>query len=119
MDTGIIQISGLNVSCLIGTLAWEQQIPQKLIIDVSYQFNAKKIIESDHINDVVDYTHIIDTINTYAAQNNAQLLETFTAKLANHLQHTYSLAYVYLQVKKPGAVPNATYVSASIKLEQQ
>ena len=45
MDKGIIQISGLHVSCIIGTLAWEQQHPQKLIIDLSYYFNTKNVIE--------------------------------------------------------------------------
>lgn len=111
-----IHLSNLSVPCIIGTLPWEQTIQQTLVIDLSYQFEVEPLAESDDLNDTVDYSKVVNAIHCFATENHIQLLETFTVRLANELQRQFDLAWLYIQVKKPGAIEKADYVAASIEL---
>lgn len=111
-----MQISSLRVPCLIGTLAWEQQTPQTLIIDLAYHFDPTPFAKSDNLNDTTDYSEIVTAIQNFAAKNRVQLLEAFTQRLATMLQQKFDLSWLSLQVKKPGAIPKTDYISASVEL---
>ncbi len=110
-----LHISSLTLKCIIGTLPWEREVPQKLVVDVWYEIDSVPFEEADDLADTVDYTAIVATIEKFAAENCLKLLESFTKRLATQLQHQFGLKWLRLHVKKPGAISKADGASASIE----
>lgn len=117
MTNATLFIHDLRVVSLIGTLPWEQKVHQPLIIDLAYTFDSSKAV-SDDLNDVTDYRSVVDLIQSFAVENHFQLLESFTEHLATALQQTFTLSWIKLSVKKPGAIPSCSYVAAQIERSQ-
>lgn len=115
-SSGKIHISDFKVSAIIGTLAWERQIEQPLVISLSYQFNPDTFNLSDDISDAVDYAAVCDSITEFTRHSQYQLIESFTYQLASMLQTKYTLSWLSLEVKKPSAIADARCISASVEL---
>ena len=50
-----LRITGLEVSTYIGIRAWEQQVLQRLSIDLELEIDAARAARSDDIADALDY----------------------------------------------------------------
>jgi len=109
MDT--ITLSSITLSTLIGIHAWEQRVPQKLQLDITFQTDAATIANNDSIETAIDYERVVKTIFAFATENHCQLIETFAHKLANHLLEHFPTTMVALSLHKPGALKEAKNVT--------
>ncbi len=109
MDT--ITLSDITLSTLIGIHAWEQRVPQKLRLDITFQTDAAKIGASDTIEKAIDYERVVQVITEFTKSHHCQLIETFADKLAHHLLAIFPTTMVALSLHKPGALKEAKNVS--------
>ena len=113
-----VLIKGLRVPTCIGVHAWEREIRQELVLDVTLEWNNRLPAASDNVRDCLDYTAVSDWIMHYLAQSQAQLIETVAEQIAIGLLHQFGVAEVSLTVKKPGAVPQADWVGVELTRTQ-
>jgi dihydroneopterin aldolase len=113
-----VLIKGLRVPTCIGVHAWEREIRQELILDLTLSWNNRTPAASDKVQDCLDYSAVSDWIMLYLGQSQAQLIETVAEQIALGLLHYFGIAEVSLTVKKPGAVPQAEWVGVELTRTQ-
>ena len=107
MDT--IFIKGLSITTRIGAHEWEQQIQQRLLIDLSIPVDFQGI--NDELCNTLDYATLCSTITTYLENQSFKLIETVANQLAIFIKETFNIAAITITVHKPQAVKNAQSIS--------
>ena len=113
MDT--IRIKGLKVETIVGVHAWERKVPRPVAIDLELAVDVAQAARSDALKDALDYAAVAQAVTAFAAASSFQLIETLAQRLAEKLQQDFGVAWLRLEVHKPGAVPRAQDVSVSIE----
>ncbi len=108
-------IKGLSIQTTIGFYAWEKEIKQTLVIDLSMGWDTAKAAENDELAKTLDYAEISEKIAEFANQNPVDLIETLAERLANFLMTKYHIPWLTLAIHKPNAVHNAQSVGVEIE----
>lgn len=108
-------INQLKVTTLIGVHAWEQLSMQNLLLDIVIQIDAQQVAQADDIQQALDYDQVVKYILTFAQQNHFQLIETFAERLTQALLEHFSLPWIELTLRKPGALLQAKEVAITIE----
>lgn len=110
-----LQITGLRVSAVIGVHAWERQLRQPLLIDLSLEMDATAAAASDQIDDALDYGAVARRVTELIEASSFQLIETLAESIASTVLDEFAPASITVKIDKPGAVPRAQGVSIEIK----
>ncbi|QJQ97027.1 MULTISPECIES: dihydroneopterin aldolase [Halomonadaceae] len=113
MDRVIIE--ALEVDTVIGVYDWERKIHQRLSLDLELATDIRPAAACDDLTLTLDYAAICERIARFADENAFALVETFAERLARLLQEEFSIAWLRLCVRKPGAVRAAAAVGVIIE----
>lgn len=113
--TDSVLIEGLAVDAIIGVYDWEREVSQRLLVDLEMAWDNRVPAASDDVSDALDYAQVSDRVSTYLVQASPQLLETAAEGIANLLQDEFSVRWLRLTLRKPGAVPAAAAVGVKIE----
>jgi dihydroneopterin aldolase len=110
MDTLIVQ--GLSVHTQIGVYAWEQQIKQQLLIDITIpsDFSACE----DDIKQTLDYDALCKKVTSFVEEGSFQLIEYVADNVAMLVQEAFNVTDITVSVSKPHAVKNAAMIKVSV-----
>ena len=114
----IIKIKNLRLKPIIGVYKHEQITPQEIIINLVLEYDARKAMESDNLEDALDYDIIKAQIESLVDDNRFRLLE----RMADHILTTI-LAHDIIQkatieIDKPAAMDKADSVSFTLSRKQ-
>ncbi len=112
--TDFIEIKELVIEMSIGAYAWEQQVPQKVIVDVKLMCDTSRAGNSDHLTDAIDYVQVADSIVATAKERHYTLIESFAETASHKLLNVPGVEAIDLTVTKPGAIVGAGSVSVTI-----
>jgi len=95
-----IHIEALTFECIIGILDFERQKAQKVIVDLTIDYN--------YSNDFfINYAEVITLIKEDMLKNRYELLETALNALEKKLVATYpQIEYFHLKITKPDILNN-------------
>ena len=105
MDT--VFIEGLDVKTVIGIHDWERNIRQQLVIDLELATDIRPAASKDNIEHTLNYQLISQRITEFVQQSSYGLIETLAEHLAALLMDEYSVPWLKLTVRKPGAIADA------------
>lgn len=114
-DIDVVSIEGLNVDTVIGVYDWEKEQKQTLTLDIQMSWNNQAAASSDDLNDALDYALVSETVTQWVAEKPRQLIETVAEGVATLVLNEFGVQNVEVKVSKPGAVPNATNVSVTVR----
>ena len=114
-----VYIKGLSIQTTIGFYAWEKEIKQKLVIDLTMGWDISKAASNDELDKTLNYAEISTVIEQFANDNPVDLIETLAHRMADFLINTYQIPWLKLSVGKPGAVHNASTVGVEIERGKQ
>jgi 7,8-dihydroneopterin aldolase/epimerase/oxygenase len=114
-NTDTIRIKGLKVEAIVGVHDWERKVPRPVVIDLELAADVARAANSDALKDAVDYAAVAQAVGAFASASKFQLIETLAERLASMLQKDFGVAWLKLEVHKPGAVAGAQDVSVSIE----
>ena len=77
-----IEINGLTVTTVVGTLPHERVIPQPLRVDLALEVDLHDAGRSDELADTVDYGDVTDRIAAVMRENKDVLLERLADRIA-------------------------------------
>jgi dihydroneopterin aldolase len=104
-----IEINDLEVTTHIGVLPEEQDLPQKLWLDVAFEIARPFAELDDALERTVDYTAVADAVTDFSRTNRGRLIETFAVRLADLVGRRFPVRRVEIAVKKV-VLPNTRHV---------
>ena len=114
-----VRIRGLKVEAIVGVHDWERRLPRPVVIDLELATDAARAAKADALKDALDYAAVAKAVTEFVGASQFQLVETLAERLAEKLRAQFGVAWVRLEVHKPGAVPGAQDVSVSIERGQR
>lgn len=108
-------IEKLEVITTIGAYDWEQEIKQKLVLDIEMAHNNKPAGKSDNVEDALDYAKVSQAVIAHIENGRFLLVERVAEEIAELIMSTFSVPWVYIRLTKPGAVPQAAGVGVVIE----
>lgn len=109
-----IYIEQLTVFTQIGVYDWEQQIQQKLLLDLEIAWQNAAAGTQDRVEFCLDYSKVVSAILTFLAQNHYQLIEAVAEQTAQHLLQQFPIQWLKIKVSKPDAIAQAQNVAFEI-----
>lgn len=113
-----IIIEGLEINTVIGVYDWEREKPQKLIFDLVLTTDLTKAMQSDRVEDTVDYAKVAETIEVLTRQHQPELLEKFADTLLKQLFDKFNVEAIQLKMTKPDILPQTRSVGIELFREK-
>ncbi len=84
----IVKIKDLEIQCNIGLYEWEKTYDRKLLINLEMQLVNQKVIQTQDINDTIDYELIYNNIKKIVHSKYYELLENLASDILDMIiQH--------------------------------
>lgn len=107
----------LTVGARIGILEHELQGTQPIYIDAEFDVAVQQAADDNHIDTVLDYRDLRQTILDCCLKEHVNLLETLIEHTAQTLMSQYpSIARLRLRISKPEAFADCDAVGIEIEL---
>jgi len=84
-------LKNIEVEASIGVYEQEKLGPQRLVLNVRYDFESLEAALSDNLNDTVDYAQIETLLHEFCAVKHYELLETLHRELSAQLNQKFPL----------------------------
>ncbi|MGR5219891.1 dihydroneopterin aldolase [Vibrio parahaemolyticus] len=111
-------IEQLEVITTIGVYDWEQEIKQKLVLDIEMAHDNAPASKSDDVADALDYSKVSEAVLNHIENGRFLLVERVAEEIAELIQTQFSVPWVKIRLAKPGAVPQARSVGVVIERGQ-
>jgi len=110
----IVFIEQLTVFTTIGAFEWEQQITQKLVLDIELAWDNRLAAKSDDVKDCLSYAEVAQSVLAHIQNQRFALVERVAEEVAELLMREFATPGVRITVNKPGAVAQARNVGVKI-----
>ncbi len=107
----IIHIKNLRLKGIIGIYDHERVQEQDIIINLEIHFDGTKAVETDQIEQTIDYDTITQQITKLIRDSKFYLVETLADKLLNLVMQEKRVLKARVEVDKPQALKNADSIS--------
>ncbi|MGD9624799.1 MAG: dihydroneopterin aldolase [Arcobacter sp.] len=94
-----IHINDLSFKCIIGILDFERIKKQKVIINLSFEYEFSK-------DKFINYAEVSNLIETTMKKEKFLLLEDAILHIENLLNSTYNISNLYIKISKPNILTN-------------
>ena len=107
-------IEHLEVIATIGVYDWEQEIKQKLVLDLEMAHDNRPAAQSDDVAHALDYAAVSEAVTQHIQNGRFLLVERVAEEIAELIMTRFSVPWIKVRVTKPGAVANARGVGVVI-----
>lgn len=111
----LVFIEQLEVITTIGVYDWEQEIKQKLVLDLEMAHDNKPAAQSDDVQFALDYSTVSQAVTDHITEGRFLLVERVAEEVADLIMTRFSVPWVKVRLTKPGAVVNARGVGVVIE----
>lgn len=113
----VLELSGLEVSCIIGDLPEEREREQVLRLDVGLELDLSVAGRSDRLEDTVDYAALAGEIDGALKAGRYSMIEAAAERVAEVVLGDGRVRGVRVRVEKRGAV--AGLAAAVVKIRRE
>jgi 7,8-dihydroneopterin aldolase/epimerase/oxygenase len=111
----IIFLKEMTVESHIGVHAWEQLLPQKIMLDIEMAMPSSLSCKSDEIKDTVNYAEVVEFVEETLQKQSFQLIEALGEKLANGIMERFHVAWIRITVTKPAIIPKVKSIGVTLE----
>jgi FolB domain-containing protein len=109
----IIKIENLKLRTIVGIYDWEKEKKQDVIINIEMEFDGTKAIESDSIDDTIDYKTITKEVIDMVEGREFNLIEKIAGDAMKIVMQNDKVQRASVRVDKPGALRFTDTVSVT------
>jgi len=109
----IIKIENLKLRTIVGIYDWEKEKKQDVIINIDLEFDGTKAIETDSIDDTIDYKTITKEIIEMVEGQEFNLIERIAGDAMKIVMRNDKVQKASVRVDKPGALRFTDTVSVT------
>ena len=110
----ILTINKMQLPVFIGVFPWEKQVKQTLTFDADLQIDFTRAVQSDALEDTIDYGAVQLCIEKCCDEQHFNLLERLASVLADRLVENFALTGLRLRVTKPHSLENTQSISIEV-----
>jgi 7,8-dihydroneopterin aldolase/epimerase/oxygenase len=96
-----VELHGLSIYTHHGVGDAEQEVGQRLVIDVSFDVPDCDAVLTDRIEDTIDYAEVADIVALAATQRSLRTLERLGGVIAERLMERFGCETVRVRCAKP------------------
>jgi dihydroneopterin aldolase len=96
-----IEISGLSLYTHHGVSAAEQEVGQRIVLDLRLDVGECDATVTDRVEDTIDYAEVCQLVALVAQQRSYRTLERLGSAIAERLLSEYEAHAVWIKVAKP------------------
>jgi dihydroneopterin aldolase len=96
-----IEISGLSLYTHVGVTPAEQEVGQRLLLDLRIDVGESDATLTDQLEDTIDYAEVCELANLVAQQRSYKTLERLCAAIADRLLDQYDVNSIWVKAAKP------------------
>nr|WP_285892445.1 bifunctional dihydroneopterin aldolase/7,8-dihydroneopterin epimerase [Vibrio intestinalis] len=111
-------IEQLEVITTIGVYDWEQEIKQKLVLDIEMAHDNRPAGKSDDVVDALDYSKVSEAVLNHIENGRFLLVERVAEEIAEIIMTQFNVPWIKIRLTKPGAVAQAKGVGVVIERGQ-
>lgn len=108
-------IEQLEVITTIGVYDWEQEIKQKLVLDIEMAHDNRPAGHSDDVQDALDYSQVSTAVLEHIEGGCFLLVERVAEEVAQLIMDRFNVPWIKIRLTKPGAVAQAKGVGVVIE----
>ena len=114
----LVRIKKLSIPVILGTKPEERKHKQKIILDLSFEYNAKKATKSDDLNYAIDYELLTKTIIKEVSRSHFFLAEALASFILNIVMKNPKIQKAEIILHKPKAIKSAQGISVRLSKEK-
>jgi len=96
-----VSIKELSFKTIIGILPFEREHPQKVIINIDFEY-----LFYQNSDQFIDYSFVVKTVKKIMRKKQFQLIEDAIIFLEKKLYKKYNITTLNIEIIKPNILPN-------------
>lgn len=96
-----VEVRGLSLYTHHGVTDAEQEVGQRLVLDIRLEVGDCDATVTDQVDDTVDYAAVCNTVSLVAQQRSYKTLERLCSAVADRLLSDFSADEVWIKAAKP------------------
>ncbi len=113
-----VYLRDIELQARIGVYAWEQQIDQKLIMNLTLSCDCAAAARTDDLSLGVDYGAVLQRVQAHVAQARVKLLETLAEQIAQLILAEFPVQAVKVDVAKVFIFPQVARTGVVIERQR-
>ena len=119
VETGKISLKDIQFNCILGTLPFEREKEQPVVLNVSVWLDFSLAARNDDLVHSIDYAQLSQDLQEFIRMSRFQLEETLVLETAKHILANYPKAQMAeVSIRKPQAIPNCAGAESSIRVHR-
>jgi 7,8-dihydroneopterin aldolase/epimerase/oxygenase len=116
-ELGKITVKEMGFECILGTLPFEREKPQLVLLSFSLWLDFSKAAQYEDLNYSVDYAALSEELQRFIVKSQFFLVETLVVSVAQRILENYPTVFTAeVNITKPMAILGAQGASASIRI---
>ncbi|MCL4103264.1 dihydroneopterin aldolase [Fibrobacter sp. UWH9] len=118
-ELGKISLRDLTFDCIIGTLPYERENEQPIVLNVTVWSDFTLAARNEDLAHSIDYAQLAEDLKGFIRLSCFQLEETLVYRCAERILGNYPKAQaVEVSVRKPCAIPDCVGAESSIRMRR-
>ena len=119
IETGKISLKDIQFNCILGTLPYEREQEQPVVVNVSIWLDFTLAAQNDDLIHSIDYAQLSKDVQNFICMSRFQLEETLVLETAKYILANHPKAQMAeVSVRKPQAIPNCAGAESSIRVRR-
>jgi FolB domain-containing protein len=110
----IIKVKNLKLQTILGIYNWEKEKPRDVVINLSMEIDPEPVLNSNNIEDTIDYHAVGMLIKDLLDGNDFDLVEDLANQILNLVMQDERITTAEIEVDKPKAFDLADSVSVTL-----
>ena len=111
----LIKIKNLKLHTILGVHNWEKTFNREIIINAEIESDFTRSLESDNIDDTIDYDALTTKIKNLVAQNQFKLIEKLAQEMMNKIMEDARIKRCKLEIDKVAVIEFVESFSVTIE----
>jgi dihydroneopterin aldolase len=119
VETGKISLKDIQFNCILGTLPFEREQEQPVVLNVSVWLDFSLAARNDDLVHSIDYAQLAENLKGFIRSAKFQLEETLVLETAKYILNNYPKALAAeVSIRKPQAIPNCAGAESTIRVRR-
>jgi dihydroneopterin aldolase len=114
-----IEVTGLSLYTHHGVTAAEQEVGQRLVLDLRMEVGEADATVTDMVDDTIDYAKVCERVALVAQQRSYRTLERLCSAIADRLLSDFGAEEVWVKATKPEPPIPLPVESVSVEVWRQ
>jgi dihydroneopterin aldolase len=97
----VVELHGLSIYTHHGVSDAEQQVGQRLVIDIAFDVPACDAVLTDRLEDTIDYSEVADIVALAATERSYRTLERLGKVVGERIMERFGCESVRVRAAKP------------------